>query len=179
MSLSDRISASTLETLGQASALAARAAEFARAGADRAAGQVAAAQAPVEVLTEASLKLNTLSHQYLSRLLARQGAMLKGTLAEGEQRLQRLAAAGSLQQAIAAQAEDLDQIRSKVAHNARETWQIVAEAGREVAALATTTYARLVQAAPTATRRAPRPSGPARARTKAARKPATRRRRAA
>lgn len=174
MSLSERLIESTVDVRGQAAAYAARAAEYARAGADRAASQVAAARGPVELLTEASLKLNTLSHQYLSRLLARQGTMVKGTLEEGEKRLQRLARATSLQQAIAAQAADLGEIPTRIADNVRETWEIVAEAGREVAALASATYGGLAQTSPRTRSVAARPARKGRAKT--ASKPSRRRR---
>jgi phasin family protein len=174
MSLSERVIESTVDVREQAAAYAARAAEFARAGADRAATQVAAARGPVDLLTEASLKLNTLYHQYMSRLLARQGAMLKGTLVEGEKRLQRLARATSLQQAVVGQVEDMNQIPARIADNVRETWQIVAEAGREVAQLASYTYGELTQAAPRPRSTATPP--PRKARAKGGRKTASRRR---
>ena len=123
-------------------------------------------------MTAASLKLNNLSHQHVSRLLARQGAMLTSALSEGEQRLQRLARAGSLQQALSSQAEDLNGLPQRVAHNARETWEIVAAAGREAAQLAAATYAELVRQAPAPKSRAKARKAAGSRRPKSARKPA-------
>lgn len=173
MSLSERVFESTGDIREQAGAYAARAAVLARAGAATAAGRMAAARAPVDLLTEASQKLNTLTYECLSKLLARQGAVLKGTLVEGERRLQRLAGATSLQQALAAQALDLGRIPDSVARNVRETWVILADTGREVSRLATTTYAGLAQGATTT--RSGRPARPSQAAT--GRRPAKRRRR--
>ncbi len=167
MSLTERFIETTAEVRDQATAYVARAAEAARHRVDRAAGQVAAARTPVEVMTEASLKLNNLSHQHLSRLLARQGSMLAGALVESEQRLQRLARAGSLQQALASQAADLIDLPQRIARNTRETWAIVADTGREAAQLAASTYAELLRQTPARkTRtRAPRTAGSRRPKT--------------
>ncbi len=173
MNLSDRVFESTGDVREQAGAYVARAAVLTRAGAAAAAGQMAAARAPVDLLTEASQKLNTLTYECLSKLLARQGTMLKGTLLEGERRLQRLAGATSLQQGLAAQVEDLGRIPDSVARNVRETWGILADTGREVSRLATTTYAGLAQGAK-APRTTERPARRSRAAT--GRRPAKRRR---
>lgn len=174
--LSDRFSGRLIETAaevrGQANAFVSRAADAARATADRAAERVAAARTPIDALTDASLQLNTLSHDYVARLLRRQAATLKGTVAEGEKRLQRLARARTLQQAMAGQAEDLNDLPRRLARNARETWDIVADAGRGVSQLASTTLAGLARTP--APRKARKPAGVGRART--ARKPAAARR---
>lgn len=175
MSISDRLSERLIETTAevrdQATAYVVRAADVARATADRAAERVAAARTPIEVLTDASLQLNTLSHDYVARLLRRQAVMLRATVTEGEKRLQRLARAQSLQQVLASQSEDLNDLPQRLARNARDTWEIVADAGRGVSQLASSTLAELVQPArtPKQTRRA---AGARRA--KAARKPAAR-----
>jgi phasin family protein len=160
MSLSERLSErfleSTAEVRDQASAYVNRAADAARATADLAAGSIAAARTPIEVLTGASLQFNSLSHDYLARLLRRQAAMLNSTVSEGERRLQRLARAQSLQEALASQAEDLNDLPQRLARKARETWDIVADAGRGVAELGSYTLAGLAQpaAAPKKTRKA-------------------------
>ena len=174
MMLSERVLESTAEVREQANVYAARAADFARAGADRAADQVAMAYGPVDQLTEASLKFSQLSHQCVTRLLRRQGAMVKGALHEGEKRLHRLARASTLQQAVAGQVEDLNEIPARVGRNLRETWDIVAEAGRDVTALAAATYAGLV-APPPAPKRA-RAATPRRRPAAGARKTPARRR---
>ena len=169
--LSDRLIDTTAEVRDQATAYVSRAADAARATADRAAERVAAARTPIEVLTGASLQFNTLSHDYVARLLRRQSTMLKGTVTEGEKRLQRLARAGSLQEALASQAEDLNDLPQRLARNARETWAIVADAGRGVSQLASTTLVELTRpaAAPKARKATAR-------RAKSARKPAGARR---
>jgi len=169
MNFSERLIETTSEVREQATAYAARAAEAARATADLAADRVAAARTPVEVLTDATLKLNRLSHDHIARLLTRQSALLKRTLTDGERRLQRLARSESLQQALAGQTEELNEIPQRVARNARETWDIVADAGRSVSQLATATYAELVKAAPARKTR----KSTAGKRAKAVRKPAT------
>jgi phasin family protein len=155
MILSERLLDATTEMRDQATAYVARAADAARATADVAASRMAAARTPLEVLTEASLKLNALSHEHVARMLRLQAAMLKGTVAEGEKRLQRLARAESLRHALAAQTEDLNAIPRRVAQNARESWQIVAEAGRSVSELASATFAGLTQPATVAKPRKP------------------------
>jgi phasin family protein len=173
--LTDRLTETTAEVRDQATAYVARAADAARATADRAAERVAAARTPIEVLTDASLRLNDLSHDYMARLLRRQAAMLKATVTDGEKRLQRLARAQSLQQALAGQAEDLNDLPQRLARSARETWEIVADAGRGVSQLASTTLAGLAQPAraPKKTRRA---AAARRTKAKAAHKPAAARR---
>jgi phasin family protein len=173
--LSDRLIDTTAEVRDQATAYVSRAADAARATADRAAERVAAARTPIEVLTDASLQLNTLSHDYVARLLRRQSTMLKGTVTEGEKRLQRLARAGSLQEALASQAEDLNDLPQRLARNARETWAIVADAGRGVSQLASTTLVELTRpaAAPKARKKATA------RRAQSARKPAGARRKKA
>ncbi len=172
MNLSDRFIETTTDLRQQATAYVARAAQAARASADLAADRVAAANSPLEVLTEATLKLNRLSHDHVARLLTRQATLLRDTLTEGEKRLQRLATAKSLQQAVAGQAEDLNDLGPRIARNARETWAIVADAGRGVSQLAVSTYAELAQAVPAPKRRKP----VAAKRTQADRKPASSRR---
>jgi phasin family protein len=173
MSIAETVFGNTTDAGERIAAQAARAAGFARAGADRAAGRVAAVYGPVDLITEASLKLSALSHQYTSRLLSRQGAMLKGGLEEVERRLQRLARAGSLRQAVAGQVEDWHGLHARLFGNVRETWAIVAEAGRDVTRLATATYAGLLQASPRP-RASARP--PRKAPTRSARKAKSRRR---
>ena len=123
---------------------------------------------PIEVLTDASLQLNTLSHDYLARLLRRQASMLKATVTEGEKRLQRLARAKTLQQAMAGQAEDLNDLPQRLARNARETWEIVADAGRGVSQLASTTLAELARPARTPKARKSTRARPAKAARKSA-----------
>jgi phasin family protein len=145
MSLTERLVETTAEVRDQATIYAERAAEAARATADLAASRVAAARAPIDVLTEASLKLNSLSHEHIARLVRRQAAMLKAAVGEGEQRLQRLARAASLPQALAGQAEDLTDIPRRIADNMRQTWAILADAGRDVSQLAGTTLGELAQ----------------------------------
>ncbi len=155
MNISERLSETTAGLRDQATAYASRVGDAARATVDLAADRVASARTPLEVLTGATLELNRLSHDYMAQLLTRQATLLQGTLAEGEKRLQRLARAGSIQQAVAGQAEDLNDISARVARNARETWTLVADAGRGVSRLAVATYAELAQPAPAARSRKP------------------------
>jgi phasin family protein len=166
----ERIVEMTAGVREQAGAYASRAADVARERAEKAAAQVEAVRTPVETLTDTGLKLNSVAHHYVAQLLHLQASMVKGALKMGAQRLRTLSKADSLQQAYQSQAIDLAAARERAVGGARDTWEIVAESGREVSGLLNQAYAQLAH--PVRARRTVRkPAAKATARRAAPKRP--------
>jgi hypothetical protein len=145
MRISERLIENTADARERASAYAHRALDMARIGAGRAAGRLQAAEKPVETLADAARQLNTLSHRYVALMVDQGATSVRGLLDEGAQRLRIAADAGDLKSAYREQLERTSASRARIVKSARATFGIVAEAGRELQALALTTYAQLVR----------------------------------
>ena len=71
--------------------------------------------------------------------------VVKGALHDGAQRLRLLSNSGSLQNAYAQQIQYFDITRERVVRDAKQTWEILADASRDVTQLAMQRYAALVK----------------------------------
>lgn len=145
MRISERILEATAGARDQAAVFAARAFEAARAGAERTADRVESAETPVATLADAGRKLNTLAYEYTGRMLDQSVHNLNAFIGAGADRLRLAAKAADVQSLYREQLETLPASRERIVENARATWAIVADTGRELQELALTTYARLVR----------------------------------
>jgi phasin family protein len=182
MTLQERLFEISARLRDQADAYAQRAATATRHGIDRAAQQVEALDTPLDALAVAGLQLNQISAKYVARLVTQQTAASRALVRDGAAGLRSLAEADSLPQALQQQLARLADRREQAVDNLRRSWELTAEAGREVAELATSTYRSLARPGKTA-RRARRPraaqggtpshKGSSTRRAGAARRPAT------
>jgi hypothetical protein len=145
MRISERILEATAGARDQAAVLAARAFEAARTGAERTADRVASAEGRVATLADAGRKLNTLAYEYTGRMIDQSVSNLKDFIDANAERLRLAAKATDVQSLYRDQLETLPFSRDRIIGNARATWDIVADTGRELQELALTTYAQLVR----------------------------------
>lgn len=151
MSISERLFEVTAGMREQANAYVAKATAMAEQAADTARDSVAEAarkveqvNTPVETLAAAGYKFNSLSHQAAERLLEQQFSFVKGFVDEGAERLRMLAKAADLQSAMNQQMAYFDATRERLTRDARGTYAILSDAGREARELATSTYSQLM-----------------------------------
>lgn len=140
MNLQERMLAMTAQARAEADRYVQRAARTARQRLDRTADQVEAVQAPVSQIVDASLKLNQLSASYVERFVRQQSGLAAALLSGGARRLRALADAGTPRDAWETQVETLDAVRQRATGALRDSWTLATDAGRDVAALAETTY---------------------------------------
>jgi hypothetical protein len=145
MSISQRIFEATAGVRDRAAAYAQEAAIAARQAAERAAARAEAAEGRVAVLVAAGRQLNTLAYDSAGRMLDQGAQTLNGFIGDGATRLRLAAGAVDVGNLYRAQLEHLPVSRRRIVKDARATWSIVADAGRELQSLAVTTYARLVR----------------------------------
>jgi phasin family protein len=143
MKISERILESTAQVRDQAAAYVNQTMQGARDGVQRAAVRLESAGTPVDVLTNAARRMNDLSHSYFERLLEQNTATMKAALNGSAQRLRQLAAARDVSGAYRDQVDALRGTRERVARDAKATWEIVTDTGREMSELAIETYAQL------------------------------------
>jgi hypothetical protein len=145
MRISERILEATAGARDQAAVFAARAFEAARAGAERTADRFENVETPVATLADAGRKLNALAFEYTGQMIDQSVHNLKDFVEAGAERLRLAAKATDVQSLYRDQLETLPASRERIAGNARATWDIMANTGRELQALALTTYAQLVR----------------------------------
>jgi phasin family protein len=168
MKLTELLFEVTADVRDQANAYAERAVEAAREGVTMAATQVEKVESPIDVVAKAGLQLNTMSHEYVERMLEQNVDTLKGALNDGVRRLHLIANAGSFGELYARQVKFNAVSGDRMTRDAKATWEIVTDAGRKVSDLALTTYAQLVRETPVKARRTTRAKKTVKARGKKA-----------
>jgi phasin family protein len=153
MNLSERFFEATAQVRDQANAYAERALGAARESVVRAAQQVEKVESPIDVVAKAGLKLNTLSHNYFERMLEQNVDTIKGAMTDGARRLHLVAKAEDFADLYRDQVKYNAVTSDRLMRDAKATWDIVADAGREVSELALNTYAQLVRQVPVKARR--------------------------
>jgi phasin family protein len=143
MTLQERLLEMSAQAREQADAYARRATRATRGSIDRAADQVDAIRTPVSRIAAAGLKLNQISAEFIEQLVKQQSGLAQTLIAGGARRLRSLAEAQTPREALQTQAEALEAARGHATAALRDTWTLAADTGREVAALAETTYATL------------------------------------
>jgi hypothetical protein len=145
MRISERILEATAGARDQAAVFAARAFEAARAGAERTADRVESVETRVATLADAGRRLNTLAFECTGQMIDQSVHNLKEFIEAGAERLRLAAKATDVQSLYREQLGTLPASRERIVGNARATWDILANTGREVQGLALTTYAQLVR----------------------------------
>ena len=124
-----------------------------RLGARQAATLVAATKSPVRKVTQSGLRLNTLSHKSLEKLVKQQLHAFEAVVDDGSERLQAAAEARDLRGLVSGQIASLPATRRRVAGEARKTVAILADAGIELGRLVSDTVGGLAPARKTTARK--------------------------
>ena len=142
--LSEKLVAAAGQIRSQARTYGATAVDAARKSALRAANRVDAVKRPVRVLTDAGLRLSSLSGRYVERILGRQAGLIEAVIDDGAQRLKAAADADNLRSFIDEQREMVGASRQRLGKELRAAWGITKASGRDLRDLATETYAEVV-----------------------------------
>ena len=143
--LSEKLLSAAGQIRTQARAYGATAVDAARKSALRAAKRVDAAKRPVRVLTDAGLRLSSLSGRYVERILDRHASLIEAVIDDGAQRLKVAADADSFSAFLEDQRETTGASRQRLSKELRAAWGITRASGRELRDLAADTYAELVR----------------------------------
>ena len=132
-------------------------AEAARRAAQQAAQRALDAKAPIRIVAQAGRRVNDLSHQYFSKLVAQQLRSIEDVIEAGTERLNRAAQAQDFRALLAGQAKLYPASRERLGRDLRATWELAADSGRELRAIVSETYAQLIHGVDTSpARKAPR-----------------------
>jgi phasin family protein len=148
MTLTERFFEATAEVRDQAGAYAERAVDAARDSVNLAAQKVGMVETPIDTLAKASLQLNSLTHRYFERMIEQNVDTLKGAIDDGARRLRLISKANDVVGLYNSQAKFTQVSVDRLKRDAKATWAIVTDAGRDVSELAVTSYAQLLRQAP-------------------------------
>lgn len=133
-----------------------------------------AARPPAAELAQAARRLNDLTHAGAARFLDQGARSLDGWIDDAAERLRHAARARDLPSLVRDQLARGPATAERVAEDARATWRIARETGRELSELAGETFTRLAQPARSPGKGSRSRTRPAAARRRAGTKPATR-----
>lgn len=123
--------------------------EATRQAAVNSAKLVAKSKAPVQIMTESSLKLNAISHKSMARLLSVQSHAVEGTLLATAKRLETAANANSVNELVNDQMALIPKTRDRLAGDARNTLDVLVDTRDELRELVTATVADFGRGTPT------------------------------
>ncbi|MFK8016166.1 MAG: phasin family protein [Gammaproteobacteria bacterium] len=122
---------------------------------------VAKGRKPLHLVTESGLRLNTISHKSVARLMNVQAEMIEGTLVGTAKRLETAANANSVRELVNEQVALIPATRERLADDARKMLTVITDTGEDIKELVTGTVEDLsdsgenvVEAAAKTTRRA-------------------------
>ncbi len=131
---------------------------------------VAKGRKPLHLVTESGLRLNTISHKSIARLLNVQAEMVEGTLVATAKRLETAANANSVRDLLNDQVALLPATRDRLTGDARKAMVVLSDTGEDIKSLVTETLSDLsvtgestvedaIDTATKATRRATKKAG--------------------
>jgi phasin family protein len=154
----------------------------ARGAASRSAATVKSLKSPVHAVARSGVRLTAVSQGALQNLIELQEQIVTSALDEAAARLEGAARTENVMDLLRDQAEVLRSTRERILADMSRAVGIVAEAGRDVRAIATETYTTVSKpaaAAKPATKAKSKTKGKAKAKAKATRKSATKAKRTA
>jgi hypothetical protein len=98
---------------------------------------------PVHLVTESSLRLNTITHKSVARLLNVQAEMVEGTLVAMAKRLETAANAHSIRELLNDQVALLPAMRERFTGDARKALNVMTDTGEDIRKLVTQTVTDL------------------------------------
>ncbi|MFK7887073.1 MAG: phasin family protein [Gammaproteobacteria bacterium] len=104
---------------------------------------VARGRKPLHLMTESGLRLNTISHKSIARLMNVQAEMLEGTLVATAKRLETAANANSVRELVNDQVALLPATRERLSGDARKALDVISNTGGDLRELVTETFADL------------------------------------
>jgi hypothetical protein len=128
----------------QARSYADTTAEAARESAVRLATMIEGLEAPVRTLSTAGTGATAVSQRFVADLLAVQAETVEAALEDGAARLRMAASAPGFRSIVKKQVEELPASGKRIKSNLRKAADATARAGRDLRALATSTYGDLI-----------------------------------
>ncbi len=104
---------------------------------------VARGRKPLHLMTESGLRLNTISHKSIARLMNVQAEMVEGTLVATAKRLETAANANSVRELVSDQVALLPATRDRLTGDARKALDVLSDTGEDLRELVTETFADL------------------------------------
>ncbi len=101
---------------------------------------------PVKILTNASLRLNKITHHSIASLVRVEGHMIEGTLAATARRLEKAANANSFRQLVSDQMALMPKTRDRLAKDARKTLDVFVETRDDLREMISDTVAEFGEA---------------------------------
>ena len=112
------------------------------------ADSVRSLKTPVNAVARSGIRLTSVSQAFSQNLIELQTDMVSAAISDAALRLERASRAGNLVELFRDQIELLPATRTRLGTDAQRVAEIFREAGREVRAVATQTYEKIVDAAP-------------------------------
>ena len=111
---------------------------------------VAKGRKPLHLVTESGLRLNTISHKSIARLMNVQAEMIEGTLVGTAKRLETAAKAHSVRELLNEQVALIPATRERLTGDARKMMDVITDTGGDIKELVSGTVSALSDSGKTA-----------------------------